>query len=127
MVSVELLEGVVLVAERAAHAIHAHLLVVERRTIFGLELGVESGPGSLCELILAMGKPTLVFIVAFTVFNPVLANLCFVLAVGGVLLHHRHQVHRRVAAALAAVGVAWHEGRCRCMAAIEGLLSWGGR
>ena len=38
MVSVELLEGSVLVTERAADTIHANLSVVERRTILGLEL-----------------------------------------------------------------------------------------
>ena len=126
MVSVELLEGVVLVTERAAHTIHADLPVVEGRTVLGLELGVEASLSSLCELMLAMGKPTLVFIVAFAVFDPVLANLGLVFAVGGVLLHHVHH-HLVVVNWVGALAVvAWDEGRCSLLIAIEGL-SWGSR
>ena len=68
-----------------------------------------------------MGKPTLVFIVAFAVFNPVLAYLGLVFAVS-VLLHHIHRVSR--VGTLAAV--SWDKGRCSRLAIIEGL-SWGGR
>ena len=123
MVSVELLECVVLVTERAAHTIHADLPVVEARAVLGLELGVEAGLGSLCELMLAMGKPTLVFVVAFAVFDPVLADLSLVFAVSGVLLHHVHHHLVLVNWLGALAAVAWHEG---LLIAIEGL-SWGSR
>lgn len=123
MVSVELLECVVLVTERAAHTIHADLPVVEARAVLGLELGIEAGLGSLCELMLAMGKPTLVFVVAFAVFDPVLANLGLVFAVSGVLLHHVHHHLVLVNWLGALTAVAWHES---LLIAIEGL-SWGSR
>ena len=126
MVSVELLEGAVLVTERAAYTIHADLPVVEGRAVLGLELGVESSLGGLSELMLAMGKSTLIIIVAFAVFNPVLANLSLVFAFGGVLLHH---VHHQLVVVNRVVGLAvkaWDEGRCSSLIAIE-RLSWGGR
>lgn len=72
-----------------------------------------------------MGKSTLVFIVAFAVFNPVFANLSLIFAVDSVLLHHVHQlmvVHRVSTLAT----VARDEGGCRRLVTIEGL-SWGGR
>ena len=76
--------------------------------------------------MLAMGKPTLVFIVAFAVFDPVLANLGLVFAVGGVLLHHIHH-HLVVVNRVGALAVvAWDEGRSSLLIAIEGL-SWGSR
>ena len=71
-----------------------------------------------------MGKPTLVFVVAFAVFNPVLAYLGLILAIGGVLLHHAHHISRVGADTLTAV--SWYEGRCTRLAVIEGL-SWNGR
>ena len=111
MVSVELLECAVFMTERAADTIHANLSVVERRTVLCLELGVEPSPGSLSEFILAMGKATLVIIVAFAVFNPVLANLGLELAVSGILLHHVHHHLMLVNRLGALAAVAWGKGR----------------
>ena len=107
----QLLECAVLMTERAADTIHANLSVVERRTVLSLKLGVEPSLGSLSEFILAMGKATLVIIVAFAVFNPVLANLGLELAVSGILLHHVHH-HLMVVNRLGTLAaVAWGEDR----------------
>ena len=89
VVSVQLLVVAMFVTEHAARAVHALSRVVEGPAVLALELVVVDAAGSLCELLLSVGKTTLALISALGSLNPVLAKLSLVLAISVVLDHLR--------------------------------------
>lgn len=86
VVSVELVDAAVLVAEDAADAIHAVFGLIEGPAIFGLELLVLNG--GLGQLLLPMGKNALVLIATLSCLNPVFAQLGLVFAISVALSEH---------------------------------------
>ena len=124
VVSVELLVRAVLMSEHAAGAIHALLGVIKGPAVLALELFIVSTPGSYCELVLAVGKSTLVFVAALSCLNPILTQLSLVFAIGVVL--QRHMVIHEVV--LVVIALHRHEGCLRVtkelLLTIE-LLLWG--
>ena len=70
-----------LVAVDAAHTVHAMFGQVERPAVFALVFVDMHSQGSLCELSLAVGKSTLLFIPAMTCLNPIFAHLGLVLSI----------------------------------------------
>ena len=91
IVSVQLLVVAMFVTEHAARAVHALSRVVEGPAVLTLELIVVDAAGSLCQLLLAMGKPTFVLISALGSLNPILAKLRLILAIRVVLDHLRRR------------------------------------
>ena len=77
--SVDLIERTVLVAERAADAIHAYLLVKERSAVLGPELLILTLPDNVCLLNLTVGKLASVSEMTIASREPVSAHLSFVL------------------------------------------------
>ena len=87
VVSVQLLVVAMLVSEHAAGTVHARPRVVEGPAVLALELVVVDAAGSLCELLLSVGKTTLALISALGSLNPILAELSLILAISIVLDH----------------------------------------
>ena len=88
-VPMQLLEAAMLVPEHASSAVHALLSLVERATVLALKLLIVAVDCSHSELFLAVSEAALVLVAALSCLNPILAQLCLVLAVC-IDLHCRH-------------------------------------
>ena len=89
IVSVKLFVVAMFVAEHAARAVHALSRMVEGPAVLALELIVVDAAGSLCQLLLTMGETTFALISTLSSLNPILAQLCLILAICVVLDHLR--------------------------------------
>lgn len=81
VVSVQLLHASMLVAVDAANAVEALLGLMERPAVLALVLVDVDAEGSLGQLLLAVGEPTLELVPAMPSLNPILAHLRLVLAI----------------------------------------------
>ena len=107
---VALIEATVLVAERAADAIHAELLVEERSAVLSPELLILPLSYNVCLLNLAVGELTPVTKMTVASREPVSAHLSFVLGdIALVFLFLRHLIIAALGEASLLV-VAGYEG-----------------
>ena len=126
IVSVKLLVVAMFVAEHAARAVHALPRVVEGPAVLALELIVVDAAGSLSQLLLTMGETTFALISALGSLNPILAQLCLILAICIVLDHLRRSwegLGRVERLLLASIGIidALAAVERGLMAVVEGL------
>ena len=135
-----LIEATVLVAESAADAIHAELLVEERSAVLSPELLILPLSYNVCLLNLAVGELTPVTKVTVASRKPVSAHLSFVLGdIALIFLFLRHLIVAALGETTL-LGVAGYEGsdcrgtgerllarerhRRRERGGLEGLRSW---
>ena len=79
-----------LMTEHTLVTVHALLAMIESPTVFTLEEGIIALDSRGCQFLLPVSKSTIIFISALCCLNPVLAKLCFPLAIS--IAGHRHHL-----------------------------------